>query len=90
MLYFVKLYENDGLCELQGDSGPLHFLSLQYWVLMNFHQSFIKCSAHSPSRHQKTTTNLLKINFKGTFRLSNEQPLDVYKPVVKFSGACKK
>ena len=47
------------------------------WNWMHFHQSFWKCSIITPeSRHQKTTSNLLRINLNVTLRFSNEQPLE--------------
>ena len=54
---------------------------------MNFHQSF---RSHS-TRHQKTTSNLLRISLKGTKRFSNERPLEVegamyVNLLAKFSG----
>ena len=42
---------------------------------MNFYQSFKKCQ-HCHSRHQKTTSDLLRINLKDKLRFINKQPLE--------------
>ena len=57
-----------------------------------FSSVFLKVQ-HSHSRHQKTTSDLLKLNLRGTFRFSNERPLSrwsyVHEPIYmirKLSG----
>ena len=65
-------------------------------VDLNEFSSVVKRLQHSHSRHQKTTSNLIRIKLNGTLRFSTrftlQRPLEgamyiVHKPVVKFSGA---
>ena len=43
---------------------------------MNFHQSFKKCIILTPCRHQKTTSNLLRINLKGILKFNEIWPIE--------------
>ena len=55
---------------------------------MNFHQSFKKVE-HSHSRHQKATTNLLRIDLKGKLSFNNSWQLEganLHNSMVNFRG----
>ena len=58
------------------DSSPLSKLIKYWWIWMNFHQSFEKCSINSHSRHQKTTSTLLRITLKGRLMVSNKLSIE--------------
>ena len=55
----------------------LHLSIVWYWWIWSFEWIFINLKVqHSHSRHQKTTSDLLRTTLKGTLRFSNEWPLE--------------
>ena len=62
--YNIQIYDVGNVLILKAIVGLLF-----WWIWINFHWSFEKCSILIPDWYQKTTSNLFRITLKGTLEV---------------------